>query len=98
MVPRWLTTSMSRSRMKLAAISPLTSRGAGIGPLLRRVGGIFRDHEPDGAAARPTPILRHDEIAAACLGERLGALQFRARRRLEARHSCSSFGGSRHNG
>jgi hypothetical protein len=28
MVPRWLTTRMSRSRMKSAAISPLTSRGA----------------------------------------------------------------------
>jgi hypothetical protein len=43
----------------------------------------------------------HDEIAAARVGERLGALQFRARRRLEARHSCCSFGGlcgSRHNG
>jgi hypothetical protein len=52
-------------------------------------------------AVRPTPILKHDEIAAARVGERLGALQFRARRRLEARHSCCSFGGlcgSHHNG
>jgi hypothetical protein len=28
MVPRWLMTTMSRSRMKSAAMSPLTSRGA----------------------------------------------------------------------
>jgi hypothetical protein len=71
-----------------------------IGSLLRRVGGIFCDHKPDCAAIRSTPILKHDEIAAARVGERLGALKCRARRRLEARHSCSSFGslcGSRHN-
>src|SRR5215471_13615531 len=34
-----------------------------ISSLLRQAGGEFRDHEPDGAAIPPTPVLRHDEIA-----------------------------------
>jgi hypothetical protein len=71
-----------------------------IGSLLRQASGIFCDHKPDCAAIRSTPILKHDEIAAARVGERLGALQCRARRRLKPRHSCRSFGGlsgSRHN-
>jgi len=73
----------------------------GIGSLLRRAGREFRDHEPDGAIGRPVAILWYDEITAARFGQRFGALQFGARRRLEARHSCSTFGGrcdSRHNG
>ena len=49
---------------------------------------MLRDHKPDGTTGRPAAILRHDEIAAARLGEPFDALQFRARRRLEARHRC----------
>ena len=58
----------------------------GIGSLLRRAGGIFRDHEPDGAAIRPAAILRYHEVEAARFGKLFGPRQFRARRRLEARH------------
>jgi hypothetical protein len=50
MVPRWLIATMSRSRMKSAAMNPLTLQGYnvarpageiddGIGQLLRRPGG-----------------------------------------------------------
>lgn len=63
----------------------------GIGLFLRRAGRIFRDQELDGAAVRLLTVLRHDEIEAARLGELVGSRQFRARRRLDARHS--SFGG-----
>ena len=111
-MPRWLTTIDVAVADEIGSDEPVDLQGGnvarpagqidnGIGPLLRRAGRVFRDHEPDGAAIRPAAIFRHDEIAAARFGERLGALQFRARRRLEARHSCSSFGGlcgSRHNG
>ena len=72
-----------------------------IGSLLGRAGGEYRDHKPDARAIRSTPVFRHDEIAAARLGERLGARQFRAGRRLKARHSCFVLGslcGSLHNG
>src|SRR6185295_4057540 len=57
-----------------------------IGPLLRRASGVFRDHEPDGAAIRPAAILEHNEIAAARFGKLFGPLQFWAWRGLEARH------------
>src|SRR5262245_60387300 len=53
-----------------------------IGSLIRGAGREFRDHEPDGAAIRSTTIFKHDEIAATRVDERLGTLQFRARRRL----------------
>ena len=55
---------------------------------------MFRDQEPDGASGWPAAILRHDEIAAARVGEPFDALQFRARRLLETRHRlrCLSLG------
>ena len=43
----------------------------GIGPLLRRAGGVFRDHEPDGAAIRPAAIFGHDEIERSSLWQAL---------------------------
>jgi len=52
-------------------------------------------------AARLIAIFRHDEITAARFGQLFGPWQFRARRRLEARHGGSSLGGlcgSRHDG
>jgi hypothetical protein len=73
----------------------------GIASFLRGAGGVFRDHQPDIATGRPAAILRHDEIAAARVGEPFDAFQFRAWRRLVTRHSRSSFGGlcgSRHGG
>ena len=50
----------------------------GIGSLLRRACRVCRDEEPNGATGRLAAIFRDDEVAAACVGERLGALQLRA--------------------